>query len=80
MVKNLTVSLDEESYRRARIAAAERGVSMSALVREYFHSLDREPVSPVAVPSLLDLLGNESVAELPLEVPPMKERPRAADL
>ena len=33
MMKNITVSVDEETYRTARIAAAERGTSVSALVR-----------------------------------------------
>ena len=32
-MKNITVSVDEETYRRARIAAAERETSVSALVR-----------------------------------------------
>jgi len=32
-MKNITVSVDEETYRTARIAAAERGTSVSALVR-----------------------------------------------
>jgi len=38
-VKNITVSVDEETYRRARIAAAERSTSVSALVRDYLRSL-----------------------------------------
>jgi hypothetical protein len=42
-MKNLTLSMDEETYKRARMAAAERGVSMSALVREYFRGLRPEP-------------------------------------
>ena len=33
MMKNITVSVDEETYRRARIAAAQRDTSVSALVR-----------------------------------------------
>jgi hypothetical protein len=41
-VKNITVSLAEEVYRRARIRAAERGTSVSALVREYLESLGAE--------------------------------------
>lgn len=32
-VKNVTITLDEETYRQARLAAAERGTSMSGLVR-----------------------------------------------
>lgn len=38
-VKNITVSLDDEVYRRARIAAAERDTSVSALVREFLEGL-----------------------------------------
>ncbi|HMK88780.1 MAG TPA: hypothetical protein VK446_03985 [Methylocystis sp.] len=34
-MKNLTVSLDDETYRRARVKAAERGVSVSALARRF---------------------------------------------
>lgn len=33
-MKNITVSVDEETYRRARIAAAQRDTSVSALVRD----------------------------------------------
>lgn len=32
-MKNITVSLDDETYRRARIWAAERGVSVTAIVK-----------------------------------------------
>jgi hypothetical protein len=38
-VKNVTLSLDDQTWKSARIAAAERGVSLSALVREYLKSL-----------------------------------------
>jgi uncharacterized protein YdaU (DUF1376 family) len=34
-VKNITVSLDDDTYRRARIIAAERDTSVSALVKEF---------------------------------------------
>jgi len=33
-VKNITVSVPDELYRRARIRAAEKGTSVSALVRD----------------------------------------------
>jgi Family of unknown function (DUF6364) len=32
---NITVTVDEDTYRRARIAAASRGTSVSALVKRY---------------------------------------------
>jgi hypothetical protein len=41
-VKNITVSLPDEVYRKARIRAAERDVSVSALVREFLESLAGE--------------------------------------
>jgi uncharacterized protein YdcH (DUF465 family) len=41
-VKNITVSVDDEVYRRARVAAAARETSVSALVREYLQSLATE--------------------------------------
>jgi hypothetical protein len=41
-VRNITVSLDDESYRRARIVAAERGTSVSALVKQFLAGLSRE--------------------------------------
>lgn len=34
-VKNITVSVDDEIYRSVRIVAAERGTSISSLVKRY---------------------------------------------
>jgi len=34
-MKNITVSLDDETYRKARIRAAELDTSVSAVVRKY---------------------------------------------
>ena len=38
-MKNITVSLDEETYRRARVRAAELDTSVSALVRDFLTEL-----------------------------------------
>jgi len=38
-VKNITVAVDEETYRRARIKAAERDTSVSALVKRFLAEL-----------------------------------------
>ena len=46
-VKNITVTLDDETYRRARIRAAELDTSVSALVKRY----------------LVDLAGSETEFE-----------------
>ena len=45
-MKNLTVSLDDETYRQARICAAEAGTSVSAMVRSFLNGLgSAEPES-----------------------------------
>jgi plasmid stability protein len=41
-VKNITVSLPDEGYRKARVKAAERDTSVSALVREFLVNLGEE--------------------------------------
>ena len=38
-MKNITVSLDDDTYRRARIIAAERDTSISALVKGFLVGL-----------------------------------------
>ena len=44
-MKNITVSIDEETHRLARIRAAELDTSVSALVRSYLRSLASESAS-----------------------------------
>jgi plasmid stability protein len=41
-MKNVTVSMDDETYRRARVRAAEAGKSVSAMVRAFLNSLGTE--------------------------------------
>jgi uncharacterized protein YdaU (DUF1376 family) len=66
-MKNITVTVDDETYRRARIKAAERDTSVSALVKHF----------------LAELAGGESEAErLKREERALRERIgsfRAAD-
>jgi len=38
-MKNITVSLDDETYRRARMIAAQRDTSVSALVKRFLLEL-----------------------------------------
>jgi hypothetical protein len=38
-MKNITVSVDDETYRRARMKAAERDTSVSALVKRFLAEL-----------------------------------------
>ncbi len=45
-MKNITISLDDETYRKARIAAAQRDASVSALVKKFLLSLTAETIAP----------------------------------
>ena len=47
-MRNITVSVDEETHRLARIRAAELDMSVSALVRGYLRSLVNDGVSETA--------------------------------
>jgi hypothetical protein len=38
-MKNITVSVDDETYRRARVTAAEQDTSVSALVKRFLTEL-----------------------------------------
>jgi len=43
-MKNITVSVNEDLYHRARVRAAEKRTSLSALVRNYLtHLVEEEP-------------------------------------
>jgi plasmid stability protein len=43
-MKNITVTVPDDVYRNARIRAAERGASVSALIAEYLRSLSEQDV------------------------------------
>ena len=47
-MKNITLAVDEQTYRLARIRAAELDTSVSALVRDYLKNLVADPVGGTA--------------------------------
>ncbi len=46
--KNITLKIDEETYRKARIRAAKRGTSVSAMVRDFLASEEAKESDPEA--------------------------------
>ena len=54
-VKNITVSVPDEVYRRARIRAAERDTSVSALVTEFLSTIG-ENESPKSLRETIDAI------------------------
>ena len=45
-MKNITIALDDDTYRKARIVAAQRDASVSALVKKYLLTLTAETSAP----------------------------------
>lgn len=75
-MKNITVSVDDETYRRARVKAAEQDTSVSALVRRFLAELaatesdaerlkreERQLRARIATFSAADRLSREEVHE-----------------
>ena len=58
-MKNITVSVDEETHRLARIRAAELGTSVSALVRGYLKTLVRERADKTAASRRLGFMAGQ---------------------
>ncbi len=48
-MKNVTITIDDETHRLARIRAAELGTSLSALVKGYLNGLADGPPAPTGV-------------------------------
>jgi plasmid stability protein len=53
-MKNITVSVDEETYRLSRVRAAELETSVSALVRGFLRSLVGDPARGVRAETQLE--------------------------
>ena len=45
-MKNITIALDDDTYRKARIVAAQRDASVSALVKKFLLTLTAEASAP----------------------------------
>ena len=58
-MKNITVSVDEETHRLARIRAAELGTSVSALVRGYLKTLVCKRTDQTTVPRRLGFMAGQ---------------------
>ncbi len=75
-MKNITVTIDDETHRRARIRAAELGTSVSALVKGYLMELaDGPPIQAQGVQEMQSSFKAESAAALSV----LKAAPLATD-
>ncbi len=68
-MKNVTVSITEESYRRARVFAAQRNSSLSAMVEFLLENL---PVVSRAVVRLIETRSVSTHRDVPLSHTPPK--------
>ncbi|HEY0118491.1 MAG TPA: DUF6364 family protein [Cellulomonas sp.] len=53
-MRNITITVPDEVYRRARVRAAERGRSVSALVTDYLRGLDNQDAEYARLEALQD--------------------------
>lgn len=58
-MKNITVSVDEETHRLTRIRAAELGTSVSALVQSYLKTLVRKRADQTAASRRLGFMAGQ---------------------
>jgi plasmid stability protein len=59
---NLTLTIDDDILKRARIHALQRGTSVNALVREYLQSLAHDDSELEAIASGIDEIADGSDA------------------
>jgi hypothetical protein len=55
---NLTLTIDDETLKKARIRALHRGTSVNALVREYLESIAHDDSELQAIVSGIDALAD----------------------
>jgi plasmid stability protein len=72
-MKNVTITLDDETHRAARIRAAELGTSLSALVKDYLQGLC-EGQAPSGVREMAMTFKAEPM--LPAFAAPKGDKPR----
>ena len=78
---NVTIKIDDRLYREARHRAVDSGQSLSAWVAELIDGATRDGVRGEGTDptSLLGALGNEELADVPMDVPrPDNEMPEPA--
>jgi len=64
-MKNITLALDDETYRMARIAAARRDASVSSLVKQYLLTLAETEIPPQKPAPELETLLTEIASRHP---------------
>jgi len=64
-MRNITLALDEDTYRNARIAAARRDTSVSSLVKQYLQTLAATELAPQKPSDELETLLAEIASRHP---------------
>jgi hypothetical protein len=67
MNTKLTLRMDEKVVRKAKIAAKQRGKSVSRMVAEFIEALSSQPISKKSLPpttaSLIGILKGQDISE-----------------
>ncbi|HQR52232.1 MAG TPA: DUF6364 family protein [Burkholderiales bacterium] len=57
---NLTLTIDDEVLKKARIHALERGTSVNALVREYLERIGHDDAELAAIISAIEAIADDT--------------------
>ena len=80
-IVNVTIKLDDTLCREARHHAVDADLSLSGWIAELIRErLGLAPMAKRPKKTLLEMLGDEKAGASELEIPPLGERPRPADL
>lgn len=69
-MKNITVKIDDETYSKARVRAAKKGTSVSAMVRDFLaRDLEAEDTEAMRVAALKKLYAEADARATPRTEP-----------
>jgi hypothetical protein len=75
-MKNVTIAIDDETHRKARIRAAELGTSLSAMVKDYLNQLADAPQSYAPQPQGVREMPMNYIAQAAAPIlPPAQDGP-----
>ena len=72
-MKNVTITIDDETHRAARIRAAELGTSLSAMVKDYLQGLAANEARPTELREMPMTFAAQPAS--PVAAPPFSDGP-----
>ena len=77
-MSNLTIAIDDEVLRRARVRAVSAGTSVNAVLRDYLEGYSKEAAATTAMQELLRI-ASDPASRVPMAGPPATGRQWSRD-